>query len=67
LCKGFAVGRTLFAEAAAAWFAGELDDAGVIAEVATRYRRLIRLWQDSQETATQAPGTLQIATQETRP
>lgn len=67
LCKGFAVGRTLFAEAAAAWFAGELDDAAVVAEVATRYRRLIRLWQDSQEAAMQAPGTLQTATQETRP
>jgi 5-dehydro-2-deoxygluconokinase len=67
LCKGFAVGRTLFAEAAAAWFAGALDDAGVVSQVGTRYRRLIRLWQDSQATATQAPGTLQIATQETRP
>lgn len=44
LCKGFAVGRTLFAEAAAAWFAGTLDDHGVVADVATRYRSLIRLW-----------------------
>jgi len=44
LCRGFAVGRTLFADAAAAWFAGRLDDAGVVAEVAARYQRLIALW-----------------------
>lgn len=44
LCKGFAVGRTLFAEAAAAWFAGTLADAGVVADVAARYQSLIRLW-----------------------
>jgi 5-dehydro-2-deoxygluconokinase len=45
MCRGFAVGRTLFGAAALAWFAGTLDDAGVVADVATRYRRLIRLWQ----------------------
>jgi 5-dehydro-2-deoxygluconokinase len=44
LCRGFAVGRTVFSDAAAAWFAGTLDDAGVIADVATRYQRLIGLW-----------------------
>jgi 5-dehydro-2-deoxygluconokinase len=47
LCKGFAVGRSIFADAAAAWFAGTLDDAGVIDDVATRYQRLIKLWCDS--------------------
>ena len=44
LCKGFAVGRSIFADAATAWFAGTLDDAGVIDEVAKRYQRLIALW-----------------------
>jgi len=44
LCKGFAVGRSIFGEAASAWFAGTLDDAGVVADVATRYQRLIGLW-----------------------
>ncbi|MDQ2780171.1 MAG: 5-dehydro-2-deoxygluconokinase [Pseudomonadota bacterium] len=47
LCKGFAVGRTLFAAAAQAWFQGALDDAGVIADVAMRYQRLIRMWQEA--------------------
>lgn len=51
LCRGFAVGRTLFAPAAQAWFAGELDDSGVVAEVATRYQRLIRVWQQARSLA----------------
>ncbi|MDQ6628016.1 MAG: 5-dehydro-2-deoxygluconokinase [Pseudomonadota bacterium] len=45
VCKGFAVGRSIFAEPAAAWFAGRIDDAAVIAAVADRYARLITLWQ----------------------
>lgn len=44
-CKGFAVGRSIFGDAAAAWFAGSLDDEGVVEQVAVRYRRLIDLWQ----------------------
>ncbi len=47
LCRGFAVGRSLFAHAAAAWFAGTLDDAAMVADIAARYQRLIRLWCDS--------------------
>lgn len=47
ICKGFAVGRTLFAAAAQAWFEGTLDDAGVVLDVAARYQRLIRLWQQA--------------------
>ena len=47
LCKGFAVGRSLFADAAALWFSGALDDAGVVDQVAARYERLIRLWCDA--------------------
>jgi 5-dehydro-2-deoxygluconokinase len=44
LCRGFAIGRTLFGPAAQAWFSGQVEDAAVIADVAVRYRRLIRLW-----------------------
>ncbi len=51
LCKGFAVGRSIFASAAARWFAGTLDDAGVVADVAQRYQRLIRLWCEARTTA----------------
>ncbi len=44
VCKGFAIGRSIFAEPAAAWFQGRLDDAGVVTAVAERYARLIALW-----------------------
>jgi 5-dehydro-2-deoxygluconokinase len=67
LCKGFAVGRTLFADAAAAWFASDLDDSGVVAEVATRYRRLIRIWQESRAAGLNGPGALQPDSQEMTP
>jgi 5-dehydro-2-deoxygluconokinase len=43
-CRGFAVGRSLFALAAEGWFSGTLGDDDVIADVAQRYHRLIRLW-----------------------
>jgi len=44
VCKGFAIGRSIFAEPAAAWFDGRLDDAAVVAAVAQRYARLVALW-----------------------
>jgi 5-dehydro-2-deoxygluconokinase len=44
LCKGFAVGRSLFADAAEAWFAGTVGDNTVIEQVALRYQRLIEIW-----------------------
>ncbi len=57
LCKGFAVGRSIFADAAAAWFAGELSDAGVIEQVAQRYLRLITLWCEAQAGTAATPST----------
>jgi 5-dehydro-2-deoxygluconokinase len=57
LCRGFAVGRTLFADAASGWFAGTLDDSALVAEVATRYQRLIALWLDAQRSAAPASTT----------
>ena len=56
ICKGFAVGRTLFAAAAQAWLEGRLDDAGVVADVAARYRRLIRAWHELRAAATPPPA-----------
>ena len=47
LCKGFAVGRSLFAEAAHGWFAGTLDDAAVVEQVAASYQRLIEFWTEA--------------------
>jgi 5-dehydro-2-deoxygluconokinase len=44
-CKGFAVGRSIFMDAARRWFGGAIDDAAVVREVAANYTRLVALWQ----------------------
>ena len=43
ICKGFAVGRAIFGDAAEAWFSGRLDDAGVVSVVAENYG--VATWQ----------------------
>ena len=45
--KGFAVGRTIFGDAAAAWLAGSIDDEAAIADMASRFRRLVGAWQQA--------------------
>jgi 5-dehydro-2-deoxygluconokinase len=47
LVKGFAVGRTIFAEPAQAWFAGEIDDAAAIELMAGSFARLCQMWRDA--------------------
>lgn len=44
ICRGFAVGRSIFADAATGWFSGAMDDAAVVKAIAERYARLISLW-----------------------
>ncbi|WP_297842018.1 5-dehydro-2-deoxygluconokinase [uncultured Roseibium sp.] len=44
LVKGFAVGRTIFADAARDWLAGKADDATAIACMKDKYARLCRIW-----------------------
>lgn len=41
--------NTIFAEPAAAWFAGRIDDEAVVAAVAARYARLIALWRRARQ------------------
>ncbi|MGP9807858.1 bifunctional 5-dehydro-2-deoxygluconokinase/5-dehydro-2-deoxyphosphogluconate aldolase [Halomonas sp. AOP12-C2-37] len=48
-CKGFTVGRTLFASASRDWLAGRIDDAGLVQRVATNYAELIQAWQQLRE------------------
>lgn len=43
--KGFAVGRTIFADPSAQWIANQIDDAGLIQAVSEKYQALITLWQ----------------------
>lgn len=42
--KGFAVGRTIFAESSAQWFRGELDDGQLIEAVKMNFTKLIGYW-----------------------
>jgi 5-dehydro-2-deoxygluconokinase len=43
--KGFAVGRTIFAEPARAWMAGKIDDATATAQMADRFAQLVAAWE----------------------
>jgi 5-dehydro-2-deoxygluconokinase len=42
--KGFAVGRTIFADAARAWLSGKIDDEAAISDMAGRFRELTQAW-----------------------
>jgi 5-dehydro-2-deoxygluconokinase len=42
--KGFAVGRTIFSEAAPRWLAGGMSDGAAVADMAERFASLVRLW-----------------------
>jgi 5-dehydro-2-deoxygluconokinase len=44
ICKGFAIGRTIFGAAARAWFAGRIDDAEAVRQMAAVFGRLIQSW-----------------------
>ena len=47
LVRGFAVGRTIFADAARAWLKGALSDEAAIDAMAERYGRLCGLWDEA--------------------
>ena len=47
MVRGFAVGRTIFAEAAEAWLKGAIDDKAAVADMAARFRQLTVAWQDA--------------------
>ena len=51
ICKGFAVGRSIFGSAARSWFAGELTDDDAASKIAENYERIIRVWQDASGSA----------------
>ncbi len=47
LVKGFAVGRTIFAEAAARWLGGEIDDEAAVDDLAARFDVLVAAWRQA--------------------
>ncbi|WP_020396843.1 bifunctional 5-dehydro-2-deoxygluconokinase/5-dehydro-2-deoxyphosphogluconate aldolase [Thiolinea disciformis] len=60
LCKGFTVGRSLFAEASQAWLANTITDQQLIQIVGDNYVQLIRAWQQSRA-AIAHPATQELA------
>jgi 5-dehydro-2-deoxygluconokinase len=44
IVKGFAVGRTIFNEAAEEWLAGRMDDEAAISDMAGRFEKLTEAW-----------------------
>jgi 5-dehydro-2-deoxygluconokinase len=44
ICRGFAIGRSVFAEASEGWFAGRLGDDAAIALMAATYGRFLERW-----------------------
>jgi 5-dehydro-2-deoxygluconokinase len=49
LVKGFAVGRTIFAEAARDWLAGRIDDAAAVTRMRERFARLCAVWDGARD------------------
>ncbi|ANG63412.1 5-dehydro-2-deoxygluconokinase [Marinobacterium aestuarii] len=46
ICKGFTIGRTLWAKESRQWLAGEIDDEGLIKGVSNNYLQLIQYWRE---------------------
>lgn len=44
ICRGFAVGRSIFADAAEQWFSGRVDDAATTYSIQQRYLTMIDTW-----------------------
>ena len=42
--KGFAIGRTVFGDAARAWLAGDIDDGAAVDRMAARFGELVEAW-----------------------
>lgn len=56
LVKGFAVGRTIFGDAARAWMKGDMSDADAVAQMTERFARLCTVW-DTARAATKGSRT----------
>lgn len=51
LVKGFAVGRTIFGNAARRWMAGEMSDDEAVKDMADNYARLCGIWDEARNKA----------------
>lgn len=55
ICRGFAIGRTIFAQPAQAWFEGKLDDQGFQQHIRQNYRVLVQAWLNRHQPAADQP------------
>lgn len=51
LVKGFAVGRTIFGDAARAWMKGDMTDEEAITQMSARFTRLCSVWDEARAKA----------------
>ena len=49
LVKGFAIGRTIFGDAARGWLKGEIGDDAAVAMMAEKYARLCAIWDEARK------------------
>ncbi len=49
MVKGFAIGRTIFGEAARGWLKGEIGDDAAVAMMAEKYARLCAIWDEARK------------------
>lgn len=47
VCRGFAIGRTIFQGPSIAWLTGEIDDASLVEQVRGAFQYLIDAWRDA--------------------
>nr|CAD6438078.1 5-dehydro-2-deoxygluconokinase [Rhizobium sp. Q54] len=58
LVKGFAVGRTIFADAARGWMKGEIGDGEAVEMMKERYARLCAIWDEARAPRPDARGEI---------
>ena len=56
LVKGFAVGRTIFGDAARKWLSGAISDQDAVEDMVKRYRSLCEVWDKARSGARAAKG-----------
>jgi 5-dehydro-2-deoxygluconokinase len=49
ICKGFAIGRSIFGAAAESWFAGKMNDEAAVDQIAAYYGRLTQAWRAARQ------------------
>jgi 5-dehydro-2-deoxygluconokinase len=49
--KGFAIGRTIFVDAAQNWFAGHISDSEAVDDMANKFEKLTNAWRRARKLA----------------